>query len=202
MAKHSVDFHWSATMTKDKVSRYLRKDNKKQRTLPTTIVPADDIPGVYFKDSKDMNELPSDCVHMILTSPPYMIGQEYEKGTPFDEHLEIRPGRHGRMREGAWCRVASWPSTCPISTTSADGMARTRSPSGCSWATATRVGSSGGRFILQRCHHLAQASILGQGKLRRYLRGQDRTHHLPVFRDDLGVHLHLPQGGCSHAAGR
>ena len=87
MAKHAVDFHWSGTMTKLKVGNYLRKDAKKKRSLPSNVVSAGEVPGVYFKDAKDMGELPSACVHMILTSPPYLIGQDYEVGTPFDEHV-------------------------------------------------------------------------------------------------------------------
>ncbi len=87
MAKQAVDFHLTAALTRQKVSKYLSKKAKPKRSLPSDIVPAGDVRGVYFKDANDMSELPSACVHMILTSPPYLIGQEYEKGISFDEHI-------------------------------------------------------------------------------------------------------------------
>ena len=85
MAKKIEDFNWSAKQTGLKVSRYLKKDNKIKRELPASIIPDGDVPGVYFKDSSDMSELPSGCVDMICTSPPYGIGKEFEKGISFKE---------------------------------------------------------------------------------------------------------------------
>ncbi|MBI9085264.1 MAG: site-specific DNA-methyltransferase [Desulfobacterales bacterium] len=39
-----------------------------------------------------MSELPDECVHLVVTSPPYYIGMEYEKGMTWDEHIEnVRP---------------------------------------------------------------------------------------------------------------
>ncbi|MBI9084469.1 MAG: site-specific DNA-methyltransferase, partial [Desulfobacterales bacterium] len=55
---------------------------------PETIVPSGDVPGVYFKDARNMSELPDECVHLVATSPPYFVGKEYEKGMTWDEHLE------------------------------------------------------------------------------------------------------------------
>lgn len=85
MAKKIEDFNWSAKQTGLKVSRYLKKDNKIKRQLPASIIPTGKVPGVYFKDSCDMNELPSGCIDMICTSPPYGIGMEFEKGIDFKE---------------------------------------------------------------------------------------------------------------------
>jgi len=88
MAKKVEDFNWSAKQTGLKVSRYLKKDNKIKRKLPVSIIPDGDVPGVYFKDSSDMSELPDESVQLIVTSPNYHVGMEFEKGYSYDEHWE------------------------------------------------------------------------------------------------------------------
>ena len=35
-----------------------------------------------------MSELPDSSVHLVITSPPYFVGMEYEKGTSYAEHWE------------------------------------------------------------------------------------------------------------------
>lgn len=88
MSKRVIDFNWTAVRTKEKVKRYLNKDKKARRKPPESIIPAGEVPGVYFKDACDMRgEFPSESVHAIFTSPPYLIGQEYEKGVSLKEHI-------------------------------------------------------------------------------------------------------------------
>jgi len=88
MAKQIIDFDMSAKKTEIHISRYLAKGKKKVRKIKE-MTPSPDIPGVYFKDSRDMNELPDKSVHLIVSSPPYGVGMEYEKGVTYDEHLEM-----------------------------------------------------------------------------------------------------------------
>lgn len=87
MAKHAVDFHWTAAKTKAKVKKYLAKRNGGKRHIANAITIEGEVPGVWFKNSGEMNELPSECVHMIATSPPYHVGKEYEKGSTYEEHV-------------------------------------------------------------------------------------------------------------------
>ena len=72
---------------------------------PVLEIPEGEIPGVFFKDSSDMSELPDESVGLIVTSPPYGVGMEYEEGVSFEDHLKmleevlsecvrvLRPGR-------------------------------------------------------------------------------------------------------------
>jgi modification methylase len=88
MAKQIKDFDLSAKKTEIRISRYLDKGKKKVEKIKE-MTPSPDIPGVYFKDSRDMSELPDKSVHLIVSSPPYGVGMEYEKGVTYDEHLEM-----------------------------------------------------------------------------------------------------------------
>jgi len=86
-AKQIVDFDLSARKTEDQIVRYLAKNRKSKKDTPKEIIPSNDVPGVYFKDARDMGELPNGCVHLVVTSPPYFVGMEFEKGMTFKEHL-------------------------------------------------------------------------------------------------------------------
>lgn len=87
-AKKIIDFDLTVTKTDYQIDRYLSKKRKDKKVRPKEIVPSGDVPGVYFKDAGDMgDEMPDKSVHLIVTSPPYNIGMEYEKGITFKEHL-------------------------------------------------------------------------------------------------------------------
>ena len=87
MAKRVVDFELSAKRADLQIDTYLAKGKKKE-TKAVAPVPATDIPGVYIKDARDMSELPNKSVHLVVTSPPYFVGMEYEKGVTYAEHWE------------------------------------------------------------------------------------------------------------------
>ncbi len=38
------------------------------------------------------HELPDESVHLIVSSPPYGVGMEFEKGVSFEEHTEMIQG--------------------------------------------------------------------------------------------------------------
>ena len=88
IANQIVKSNWSASKAEEKVSDYLKKGKKTKRHIPDSIIPAGKVPGVYFKDSSDMGELPSRCAHFICTSPPYLAGKEFEKGIDLKEHIQ------------------------------------------------------------------------------------------------------------------
>lgn len=44
---------------------------------------------IYNKSSENMAELPDNCIHMVITSPPYNAGKEYEEDLPIQEYLDI-----------------------------------------------------------------------------------------------------------------
>lgn len=87
MAKKVVDFDITAKTTEKRIERYLSKKRKSKKDSPKEIIPSKDVPGVYFKDSRNMSELPDKYVQLIVSSPPYFVGMEFEKGMTFKEHL-------------------------------------------------------------------------------------------------------------------
>ena len=87
MAKRVIDFELSAKRADLQIETYLSKGKKKE-TKAVAPVPATDIPGVYIKDARDMSELPEKSVHLVVTSPPYFVGMEFEKGMTYAEHWE------------------------------------------------------------------------------------------------------------------
>lgn len=88
MAENIIGHDLSAKRTEIKVERYLDK-GKKKAEISRVKIPDTEVRGVYFKDSRDMSEFPDKSVHLIVTSPPYHVGMEYEKGVSYDEHLEM-----------------------------------------------------------------------------------------------------------------
>jgi DNA modification methylase len=51
-------------------------------------IPKGDIHGVCFKDSSDMSEFKDDSIPLIVTSPNYGVGMEYEGDLSFDVHKD------------------------------------------------------------------------------------------------------------------
>ena len=86
MAKRIIDHDLNAKRSETQIKQFLAKGNKK--ATDKVQIPESDIPGVYFKDSKDMSELPDKSVALITTSPPYLVGMEFEKGISVAEHWE------------------------------------------------------------------------------------------------------------------
>ena len=78
----------STRKVKRKVEALIASRNKEPvRTISPVI--EGEIPGVYFKDASDMSELADESVHLVLTSPPYCIGLEYEADVSLDEHFQM-----------------------------------------------------------------------------------------------------------------
>lgn len=44
---------------------------------------------VFVHSSKHMGELPSNSVALMVTSPPYHVGKDYDADTSFDEYLDL-----------------------------------------------------------------------------------------------------------------
>ena len=88
MAKRIVDFDMTEKKADAQITRYLSKKRKSKKDKPIEIIPSGDVQGIYFKDARDMSELPDSTVHMIVSSPPYYVGMEFEVGMTFKEHLE------------------------------------------------------------------------------------------------------------------
>lgn len=44
---------------------------------------------LYCKSSENMDEIPDNSVHLMITSPPYNVGKEYDDDLSLDEYLEL-----------------------------------------------------------------------------------------------------------------
>jgi site-specific DNA-methyltransferase (adenine-specific) len=52
-------------------------------------VPAEVLDRIVPHTSEDMAELPSGCAHLMVTSPPYNAGKEYDKDLTLDEYRAL-----------------------------------------------------------------------------------------------------------------
>ncbi|MBM3325869.1 MAG: site-specific DNA-methyltransferase [Calditrichaeota bacterium] len=50
------------------------------------IVTPEFLDRVFCKSSEKMDELPDNCVHLMVTSPPYNVGKEYDEDWTLDEY--------------------------------------------------------------------------------------------------------------------
>ena len=52
-------------------------------------IPKKDLNKLYCKSSERMDEIPDNSVHLMITSPPYNVGKEYDDDLTLDEYLEL-----------------------------------------------------------------------------------------------------------------
>jgi len=44
---------------------------------------------IYCKDSRSMIELPDNSIHLMITSPPYNVGKDYDQNLSLQEYLDL-----------------------------------------------------------------------------------------------------------------
>ncbi|MCX7610058.1 MAG: site-specific DNA-methyltransferase [Ignavibacterium sp.] len=52
-------------------------------------IPAEFINKIFCKSSESMEELPDNSVHLMVTSPPYNVGKEYDENLTLSEYREF-----------------------------------------------------------------------------------------------------------------
>lgn len=52
-------------------------------------LPASAYNQIFTHSSESMHELPDNCVHLMVTSPPYNVGKEYDQNLKLDEYLAM-----------------------------------------------------------------------------------------------------------------
>ena len=60
-------------------------------------LPEDCVDRILCRSSEEMSELPDSCIHLVVTSPPYNVGKEYDADLTLAEHLA--------MLERVWVEV-------------------------------------------------------------------------------------------------
>ncbi len=53
------------------------------------IIPDSCLNSIFCKTAENMEELPDDCVHLMVTSPPYNVGKDYDEDFTLDEYLAV-----------------------------------------------------------------------------------------------------------------
>jgi site-specific DNA-methyltransferase (adenine-specific) len=51
--------------------------------------PANVLDRVFVQSSESMNQLPDNCVALMVTSPPYNVGKDYDDDLALDEYLDL-----------------------------------------------------------------------------------------------------------------
>jgi DNA modification methylase len=52
-------------------------------------LPEECIDRVFHKDSRELNELPDNSIHLMVTSPPYNVGKDYDGDLSLDEYRAL-----------------------------------------------------------------------------------------------------------------
>ncbi len=71
-------------------ANYMTKCLRKQETSQEEQeIPAKFLNRIFCKSSEVMKELPDNSVHLMVTSPPYNVGKEYDRDATLAEYLEF-----------------------------------------------------------------------------------------------------------------
>ena len=72
-------------------SRKLFQDLPKEKSVEyvENKIPDEFLNKIFCKSSENMSELPSNSVHLVVTSPPYNVGKEYDKDLDLNEYREF-----------------------------------------------------------------------------------------------------------------
>ncbi|RLF32769.1 MAG: site-specific DNA-methyltransferase [Thermoplasmata archaeon] len=79
--------HDSTPFYTSKLYEGLPKEHKAkyvEREIPPQL-----LDKIFCKSSEKMEELPDNSIHLMVTSPPYNVGKEYDKDLTLEEYLEF-----------------------------------------------------------------------------------------------------------------
>jgi len=69
-----------------KIYRELKNQIKVKNSSLENEVPKNYLNKIFCKSSENMSELPDNSVHLIITSPPYNVGKEYDENLSLEEY--------------------------------------------------------------------------------------------------------------------
>ena len=79
--------HDSTTFYKSKLYEGLPKEQKTKYV--ENPIPPQFLDKIFCKSSETMEELPDNSVHLMVTSPPYNVGKDYDEDFTLEEYLEF-----------------------------------------------------------------------------------------------------------------
>lgn len=62
---------------------------RRESEVPASTVPAAVLDRILCKSSEKMDELPDECIHLMITSPPYNVSKEYDENLTLDEYRDL-----------------------------------------------------------------------------------------------------------------
>ncbi|MHA1966914.1 MAG: DNA-methyltransferase [Candidatus Hodarchaeales archaeon] len=68
---------------------YDKLPKEKKREYKENIIPENIINKIFCKSSETMHELPSESVHLVITSPPYNVGKDYDNNYTLKEYFNL-----------------------------------------------------------------------------------------------------------------
>ncbi|WP_457641814.1 DNA-methyltransferase [Persephonella sp.] len=71
-----------------KIYEELKEENKKAKPVENKI-PEEFLNKIFCKSSENMSEIPNNSVHLIITSPPYNVGKEYDENLSLEEYRDF-----------------------------------------------------------------------------------------------------------------
>jgi site-specific DNA-methyltransferase (adenine-specific) len=71
----------------DSTGFYSRSLAEASISSDTALARATDVDRIWTHSAESMPELPDNCVALMLTSPPYHVGKDYDSDLTFEEHL-------------------------------------------------------------------------------------------------------------------
>lgn len=92
MTTQMNSFGASGRVGHDSTKFYGRKmfnGNTSTTLLPSQSVPDDTLGKIYCHSSENMRELPDRTVHLMVTSPPYNVGKEYDDDLTLQEYIDL-----------------------------------------------------------------------------------------------------------------
>ncbi|MDD3472048.1 MAG: site-specific DNA-methyltransferase [Syntrophaceae bacterium] len=95
MSKRSVtkSFGTGKRESHDSSSFYRRKLHELRAAAcdehSCALVPSSIINSIISHSSEDMSELPDNCVSLMVTSPPYNVGKDYDEDLSLDQYLQF-----------------------------------------------------------------------------------------------------------------
>lgn len=52
-------------------------------------IPEEKLDRIFYKSAEDMGDLPDNSIHLMVTSPPYNVGKDYDQDQTLDEYLNL-----------------------------------------------------------------------------------------------------------------
>lgn len=68
---------------------YQAQPNEQITDYLETPIPADHLDHIFLASAENMAELPDNSIHLMVTSPPYNVGKEYDEDLTLPEYLDF-----------------------------------------------------------------------------------------------------------------